>query len=84
MAPDRGFPCQSTVRSCQHPPEEMGEDGARSPYASYHLLPPKVVQLIVGLREDVVSLILDARSVIIPVRALVAWVSIDMGPELGR
>lgn len=54
------------------------------PYASNHLLPPDLMQLIVGLGEDVVTSMLNACGMIVPVRALVAWVPVDVRPEIGR
>lgn len=53
-------------------------------YARGHLLPPLFMLLVVRLAEDIVLAILNASSVVVPVRALVARLVVDVDPDVGR
>lgn len=61
----------------------IGNIRVRWSYAGHHLLPPGIVQSIVGLGKDVVPSVLDAHGVIVRVGTLVAGMSVDVCPEVG-
>lgn len=49
-----------------------------------HLFPSLLVLLVICLAKDIVSPILDAARIIVPVRARVARLVVDLDPKFGR
>lgn len=56
----------------------------RATYPWRHLLPPQVVLGHVRLRKDIVPPVLDAAGVVVPVRALIPGLVVDVSPDVGR
>lgn len=52
-------------------------------YAGGDLLPPLIVQLGVGLAEDVVFLVFDADGFKVPLGPRVARLGVDVVPDVG-
>lgn len=50
-------------------------------YSRSHLLPPLLVLYVVRLGEDIVPPILDAAGVIVPIRAFVSGLVVDVSPD---